>query len=299
MFSICPKDPTKLTMIGQPQSTNGDFPVTLGVSMKNSLACVGNTGAKAGISCATICPSSGLGTFDALRPFDLNQTTPPSGPLQDIADVFFNDDENKLITTVKGNPNITPAFQGFMSIFPVTKSANGSVLGGPSTEVRSNPNGTAILFGTVQIPGTTNLLATDASFGAVVMAVNSKSNVGTVLHSLTIPNQTATCWVTISPKTKSAYITDIANNRLIEMDTTTGAMVGEPVVVDNGNVGMTDLVAGGNFIYALSAGEEGKTTSAVQVFDVSAGRGKARLVQNLDVSSLGVGVSAQGMQIIM
>ena len=299
MFSICPDDPTKLTLIGQPQSTNGDFPVTLGVSMKNSLACVGNTGAKAGISCATICPGTGLGTFDSLRPFDLNQTTPPSGPLQDIADVFFSDDESKLITTVKGDPTISPPFQGFMSIFPVMKSANASVLGGPSTEIRSMPNGTAILFGSVQIPGSTNLLVTDAAFGAAVLAINPKSNIGTVTHSLTIANQVATCWVTISPKTKSAYVTDVLMNRLVEMDTTTGAMLGAPLVVKNSNLGMTDLIAGGNFIYALSPGKAGNTTSTVQVFDVSAGKGKAQFVQNLDVSSMGVGVSAQGMQMIM
>ena len=298
MFSICPNDPTKLTMIGQPQSTNGDFPVSLGVSMKNSLACVGNSGAKAGISCASVCPSGGIGTFDALRPFDLQQTTPPTGPLRAVADVFFSDDESKLITTVKGDPTLTPPFPGFMSIFPVTKSANGTTMGDASTEARSMPNGTAVLFGSVPIPGTSNLLVTDASFGAAVMAVDSKS-AGSVTHSLKIDGQTATCWVTISPKTKSAFVTDVGVNRLVEMDVTTGAMIGAPVAGAANNFGMTDLIAGGNFVYALSPGKAGNQTSAVQVFDVSAGKGKARFVQSLDVSSMGVGVAAQGMQMIM
>ena len=59
---------------------------------------------------------------------------------------------------------------------------------------------------------------------------------------------------------------------------------------------MIDLEAKGNFIYALSPGNS-TTPAAVAVFDVSGGKGTAKLVQNFEVG-MGVGDSAQGMAIL-
>ena len=113
MFTIDKNDPTKLQMVGKAVSSGGDFPVTLAVSAKHSLVCAGNTGAKAGVSCATFCEATGLGAFDKLRPFELNQKTPPTGPLNTVSDAFFNEDETAVLTTVKGDPTVNNT--GFLS----------------------------------------------------------------------------------------------------------------------------------------------------------------------------------------
>lgn len=62
----------------------------------------------------------------------------------------------------------------------------------------------------------------------------------------------------------------MAVNHLVEVDTT-GALIKE-LNSTNGNPGLVDLVAKGNFIYALSPGNNA-TKEAVTVFDVSSGQG--------------------------
>ena len=64
----------------------------------------------------------------------------------------------------------------------------------------------------------------------------------------------------------------------------------------NGNPGMIDLEAAGNFIYALSPGNA-NVSAAVTVFDVSGGRGSATQIQNFN--PVGVGANAQGMVALM
>src|SRR5512142_2473180 len=98
MFAIDAKDPSKLTMVGKPAAIPGEFPNTVAASMKNSLACVATTGAKAGVSCASF-SSEGLGTMDGLRPFNLGQTTPPVGPTNTVSQVFFSNDGSTLFST--------------------------------------------------------------------------------------------------------------------------------------------------------------------------------------------------------
>ena len=283
MFTIDPANPTKLTMVGKPADTAGDFPVTMAVSTKHQLVCAANAGAKAGISCGKFSPSSGLGPMQPIAAFNLNQTTPPQGPLNGPADTFFNNDETALITTVKGDPTVNNT--GFLSVLPIVKGT----AKGPDT--RSSPAGTAVLFGTVPIPGTKSVLATDASFGAAVLKISPDTNQATIQAKLDIADQKATCWATVSSVTNSGFVTDVGVNHLVEMDLTTGALIKE-LNVTNGNPGMIDLEAGGNFIYALSPGAA-NISSAVAVFDVSGGWGSAKAIQNFNPT--GVNVNAQGM----
>lgn len=289
MFTIDAVDATKLTLLGQPVNTAGDFPVTLAVSTRHKLACVGNTGAKAGIACASFSAKTGLSAMDTLRPFSLNQVTPPTGPLNTVADTFFNGNQSVLFTTIKGDPTVNNT--GFLSAFSVTPRGKVS-----TQETRSSPAGTAVLFGTVGIPGTNNLLATDASFGAAIIGLSGGTapNKGTVLASAKIADQAATCWATVSHATKTGFVTDVAVNHLIEIDVTTGAIIKE-LALANGNPGMIDLEAAGKFIYALSPGSA-NATSKVAVFDVSGGKGNAKAIQNFGLK--GVGPRAQGMAVL-
>lgn len=286
MFSINSADPTKLTMVGKPVDTLGEFPVSVALSTKLKQACVANSGAKAGIACFSMSLSQGLKPLDTcLRPFDINQTTPPVGPTNTVSQTFFNADSTALITTVKGNPAVNNT--GFLSVFPVVNNAVST------QDTRSSPAGTAVLFGTALIPNSNNIFVTDASFGSATLALDA-NNVATVSASTKIADQAATCWAAISDVTNTAFVTDVAVNHLVEVDTTSGALIKE-LVLGNGNPGMIDLASAGNFIYALSPGNA-TTKSAVVVFDVSGGQGSAKQVQNF--SPTGVTDSAQGMTVV-
>lgn len=264
MFNIDPTDPTKLTMVGSPVDTLGEFPVSVTLSSVLKMACVANSGAEAGIACFSMDSTTGLKPLDTtLRVIDLGQTTPPVGPTNTVSHILFNEDSTALLTSVKGDP---PANRtGFLSVFPV---ANGAV---STQDTRSSPAGTAVLFGAALIPGSKKILVTDASFGSATFDI-SVNNTATISAKTKIGNQVATCWAAFSERTKTGFVTDVAVNRLIEVDTATGELVAT-INSANGNPGMIDLVAAGNFIYALSPGNNA-TKAAVAVFDVSGGRGR-------------------------
>ncbi|KAH7386163.1 hypothetical protein BKA64DRAFT_645742 [Cadophora sp. MPI-SDFR-AT-0126] len=286
MFSISSTDPTVLTMVGQPVDTLGEFPVSVGLSASLSQACVANSGAKAGIACFNMCPRNGLMPLDTtLRPFELNQTTPPIGPLNTVSQTFFNSDSTMLITTVKGDP--TKNNTGFLSVFPVV---NNTV---SQTETRSSPAGTAVLFGTALLPNSSDIFVTDASFGSATLSLSS-ANIASTVSSTKIADQKATCWAAFSALTGTAFVTDVAVNHLVEIDPSSGSIV-KNLVSTNGNPGLIDLVSAGRFVYALSPGNA-TVGAAVMVFDVSGGKGSAKEIQNFRLN--GVTASAMGMTFI-
>lgn len=235
--------------------------------------------------------------MDGLRPFNLGQTTPPVGPTNTVSQTFFSEDESMLFTTVKGDPATNKT--GFLSAIPIQQLGMLS-----NAEVRSVPQGTAVLFGSQTIPGTSNIFATDASFGAAILAVN---NMGAMSNSMVgaaatiaageIDGQVATCWVTISGRTGTAFVTDVAVNRIVEMTLQGADIVSILDLSANGDPGLIDLRAGGDFIYALSPGN-GTTAAAVTVVDVSGGPGTARMIQHFELEGL-AGQRAMGMAVLV
>ncbi|KIW45490.1 uncharacterized protein PV06_03877 [Exophiala oligosperma] len=293
MMSFDPRNPTSLTMVGQPVALPGQFPNTVAASSKNNLVCVGTTGMVNGVSCSSF-SAQGLGAMDGLRSFDLNQTTPPVGPTNAVSQLFFSPDESRLYATVKGNPAVGTT--GFFSVFPVQASAWGRAGTLAMQDTRSSPAGTAVLFGSENIEGTNNVFVTDASFGAAVVSVDQATNEASLVANQTIEGQKATCWATISKKTGSAFVADVGVNRLVEMSLTDASILSTTDLSADGDPGLIDLVAAGNFIYALSPGN-GTTPAAVSVVDVSGGQGSAKLVQHFSLESMGVGKNAQGMAV--
>lgn len=283
LFSIDAHDPTKLTMIGQPVDTMGEFPMSATISTKLNMACVANSGAKAGVACYKI-TAKGLVAEGGLRPFNINQTTPPAGPENTVSQTFFNEDSTALLTTVKGDP--TKNNTGFISSFPVD---NGCV---SMNGTQVSPQGTALLFGSSALPGTSNIFVTDASFGSATISNPSDASAA-VNASTKIDNQKATCWVAVSNVTGTAFITDVGRNTLNEVDVNTGDLV-KGLNGTNGNLGMIDLASRGNFIYALAPGNSSAGVKpTVAVFDVSGGKGTAKEVQNFAIP--GASDSVQGM----
>ena len=297
MLSISNADPTSLQMVGQPVAVPGEFPNTVSASVANHLACVGTTGAQAGISCSSF-SRQGLSEMDSLRPFDLGQSTPPAGPLNTVSQTFFSDDGSMLFTTVKGDPPNNKT--GFLSVFPVESSGHGRKRGKPQLSTQgttSSPDGTAVLFGSAIIPGTSNIFATDASFGAAVLSVDG-SGTASVAGKGVIDGQKATCWTAISPASGTAFVSDVAAPRLIEMSVSDASIISEIDLSAGGDPGFIDLAAAGGFVYALSPGN-GTTEAAVTVLDVSGGPGTAKMVQRLGLGGMGVGSTAQGLTVLM
>lgn len=296
MLSISPSDPTRLTLIGDPITIPGQFPNTVAASSKNGLVCVGTTGALAGISCGAF-DETGIKGMDNLRSFDLNQTTPPVGPTNTVSQVFFSEDENTLFCTVKGDPATNKP--GFIAAFRVEAPCeqNGSVASLTTEGIQSSPNGTAVLFGSLPIPGTSSIFATDASFGAAILSVDEDSE-SSLVASQAIEGQAATCWVTISRRRNTAFVTDVAVPRLVEMSLEDAGIVSVLDLSDTGVGGLIDLRVGGGFVYALAPGN-GSSEAQVIVVDVKRRRGEARLKQCFGLGQLGVGARSQGMAVLM
>ncbi|KAL2880222.1 hypothetical protein SGCOL_004271 [Colletotrichum sp. CLE4] len=225
--------------------------------------------------------------MDSLRPVELSQTTPPAGPTNTISQVFFSNDQGTLFTTVKGDPSQNKT--GFLGAYRVSKK--GSV---QQYRVQSSPNGTAVLFGSSTIPKSNNLFVTDASFGGAILYVDPKSDAAFVKGMGVVGGQKATCWVAVSSATGSAFVTDVGTNRLIEMSLNDASIKSILDLSSNGDPGLTDLKAAGQFVYALSPGN-GTTQSAVTVVDAIA----KKQLQHFVLGQLGVGRNAQGMAVML
>ncbi|EPE04876.1 3-carboxymuconate cyclase [Ophiostoma piceae UAMH 11346] len=305
MLAIDAQDPAKLSLVGEPVVFPGQFPNTVAASPKNNMVCVGMTGAESGVSCATYSLTQGIqaNTVDALRPLALTpaQTTPPVGPVNTVSQVFFSEDQRTLYATVKGDGNSTT---GFLASYPVmsAKSACGaSARSVAAAGTTSSPNGTAVLFGAapIKVAGRAKksadmLFVTDASFGAAVLSVDKKTGVASTVGRGVVSGQKATCWAVISPATNTAFVTDVASDRLVEMSLTDASIIGAgPIELSNGDPGLIDLRAAGQFLYALSPGN-GTGEAAVTVVDAV----KRQQVQHASLASLGLAASAQGMAIL-
>ncbi|KAL4882965.1 hypothetical protein BJY04DRAFT_216684 [Aspergillus karnatakaensis] len=296
-------DPTSLTLFNDPVSVPGSFPNTVAASPKHSLVCVGTTGTKAGISCAPFNDHGLIAPFDALRPYNLNQTTPPVGPPNTVSQAFFSDDESRLYVTVKGIPNTDN--NGFLSVFPVLNGGEGCRANKTDPEssgkarlgrhdTRSSFASAPLLFGAAVIPSNQHsesdrVLVTDPTLGAVILDVNPDTNVATLTTPINITNQQATCWAAYSSQRNSVFVTDVLVNNLVELDAKNGTVIAN-TLLPNSNPGYIDLAVAGRFVYALSPGN-GTTEAAVVVFDPVDGK----QVQEVGIGAYGGDRNAVGV----
>lgn len=297
MFAIPPKDPLHLKPVGSPVSVPGEFPNTVAASAKNSLVCVGMSGAVAGISCGPFSAQTGLGRMDSLRSVPLGQTTPPVGPTNTISHAFFSEDESTLLTMVKGDPATNKT--GFVSVLPIKQKR--SCRGGPAVfsaaqkDMRSTPKGTAVLFGSQIIPGTSKVFASDASFGAAILDINLTTGRATTLSSQKIQGQSATCWSAFAPATGTVFVTDVGVPRIVEMSAKDASIVSVTHLADTGASGFIDLKASGEFLYALAPGN-GTVEPMIIVMDLSGGPATAKPIQTFSLKGM-ASANAQGIAI--
>ncbi|KAI9144598.1 hypothetical protein BKA69DRAFT_1122426 [Paraphysoderma sedebokerense] len=265
MFNIDPNDPTKLTLVGNPVSTMGEFPVSVAYSDGLKIACVLNGGAADGVACYSVDAQKGLQSIDReARKLNIGQSTPPKGPTGTASHIFFNPEASRVFVTIKGDP--MSGKEGFLGSFEVDRATKTV----KTDLVRSSPNGTAVLFGSLFVDDST-LVATDAAFGAATLQVSNNGQAA--VKSLTrVDGQKATCWVAVSRERKTAFVTDIGKNRILEVDpfSADGAIVQTLDLNQGGIGGLIDISVGGDFLYSFAP----KETSIV-VADISGGRGKA------------------------
>ena len=285
MLEISYANPLALTLVSQ-QGVSGEFPNTVAASAKNGLVCAGSTGSVAGVSCSSY-SASGMSPMDALRPYDIGQSTPPKGPLNSVSQCLFNEDESMLLTMVKGDGM---NYTGFMSAFQVESS------GVSYEDVRSSPAGSAVLFGTAIIPGTSKLFTTDAAFGALILDVDAEG-VATTLAKTVIPDQKASCWAVIAPESNTAFVTDPVLNRVVVLSTDNAAILDIFELPADGDTGYIDIAIAWPWLYALSPGN-GTQEAAIEVIDISGGPGGLKVVQRFGMGAMGVTGNAQGMAIL-
>ncbi|KAL3461937.1 hypothetical protein BJX64DRAFT_260006 [Aspergillus heterothallicus] len=289
-LKVSPHNPSKLTLVGAPIKIPGEFPNTVAATSKGKLVCVGTTGVISGVSCTTY-SADGLGELDAIRPFNLGQTTPATGPRNTLSHVLFSTDGSALYATVKGDG--TTENPGFFSVFPVKYGCKLESAAYVSREdIRSSPAGTGLLFGAVIVPSSGLVFVTDPGFGVSIVEVNSETHTATSRQNVEIPGQSATCWAAYSPKSSSVFVTDVLVNRLVEVDAQTGEIL-LTANLPNDDPGLVDLWVVGQHVYALSPGN-GTTDAAITVFDYA----KEKQVQRMSLAELGAGPSAMGMAYI-
>ncbi|SJM88870.1 uncharacterized protein ZBIST_5070 [Zygosaccharomyces bailii] len=294
LFNIDEENPTNITLLGSPVQVPGDFPVSVAVSSLNGLVCVLTSGMKSGVSCAPYAPYVGIGKMDFLRTFDLGQSNPPVGPLNTGSQVLFSADESELLVTVKGDPSLNKT--GYVATFTVS----GPLLSGKSrvsaSAVHSSPNGTVAMFGFQQIPGSHNYFVADAGFGAAIISIDEETEAADILHKQVISDQQATCWVSISSASGSAFVSDPLVNHIVEMSLTDASIISVINTTSfNDASRFIDLAAAGNNVYALSPGAEEGTGAQVAVLSVVDSLNKS-ISQMLSVGSW-AGSSSQGLAV--
>jgi hypothetical protein len=179
--------------------------------------------------------------------------------------VFFDDYIDALYVTVKGVPMTTN--HGFIASYGVQ---NGKV---SSTGKIFSPSVLALPFGAALVPFTGgNVVVSDPSIGSALINLTPNSHQGSVVAVQNITGQSATCWATYSPTTRTVFLADGGLNRFVEVDGRSGARL-RTFNSTNGNPGNLDMVAKGKFLFALSPG-----AGAIAVIDISGQ--KIRDVQN-------------------
>jgi len=202
LFSIDAEDPTKLTHVGKPVNSGGEFPNSVVINSKGTTVCVLNGGAVNGVNCFTVHPVLGLVPKPNTQRFlNVTQTTPPTGPLGSLSTIVFSPDEKKLLVAVKGLDATTNGFVAAWSI-----ASDGSL---SKDHVKSFPDDAGrVPFTLVNIPGTNAYVSADPTVGFITWDFGNSTSLSATGVSTTVPNQILACWTAYSSKSGNFYIID-------------------------------------------------------------------------------------------
>lgn len=278
LFSIS-EDPLKPHLISSPVSSGGEFPNTVAYSPTLKLACVANTGAKAGVQCYSVSPS-GLKPSGEFKPITagLNQTSPPLGPPNTVSDIVFNPSSTALFVTVKGDG----MGAGYIYAYPIQHHGGKASV---SAEARvSRPAELALEF-SLTFLSDRRAFVTDPSLGGAFLDISCDHAVK-VSKVANITGQAASCWSQYSKERDSVYVFDggVADITVYGAE----SMELKPKISSAAAaMGKFDSVVAGDFLYTLDAADSitvyslaGDEPATVQTLDLTA-FGKRQLFQGL------------------
>ena len=227
LFTIDPRKPTNITPLGDPISSEGQFPQSVAFNSDGSRLCVLNGGAVNGVkyvlivcqcatvrvrvltthkrSCFSVDTKHGLVPLpNTVRHLNFNQTTPPNGPAGTFSQLIFSADETKLIASYKGANG-----PGFLLTWEVQPGSG--ALSPDYTKV--TVDGAMLPFSLTHIPGENAFLLTDPGRGFEVVDLSGKQRGSAV----SVSGNGATCWGTRSAKTGNYYAVDVGANAIREV----------------------------------------------------------------------------------
>ncbi|KAF8885089.1 hypothetical protein CPB84DRAFT_1837963 [Gymnopilus junonius] len=212
LFHIDAEDPTKLTPFGKPANSGGEFPIAVTINSEGTTVCVLNGGAVNGVNCFSVNPILGLVPKpNTLRFLNVNQTTPPTGPLGSLSTIVFSHDESKLLTLVKGGKDVTPnAFLAAWAFGPDGSLSKNAVKSFTADDGR-------VPFTLVNIPGSNAYVAGDPTVGFEIFDFGNSTSLSATGISTPIPNQILACWVSYNPISGNFYIIDPVLSTITEV----------------------------------------------------------------------------------
>ncbi|KAL1944976.1 hypothetical protein VTO73DRAFT_2596 [Trametes versicolor] len=288
LFSIDPNAPTNINRIGEPVSSEGEFPMSLAFTSDGSRLCVLNGGTVNGVNCFTVDKKAGLKALpNTLRSLGLNQTTPASGPAGSASHLVFSEDGKQLMASVKGVPP-TP---GMIAVWDVADDGSLSA----DFKPLAPPTGGLLPFSMTLIPGKNAVLTTDPGVGFDVVDLSD----GNSSSAVTIDGQNATCWSSFSTKTGNFYLTDIGTAIVTEVnvDDNLKASIVKQYPQTAGAATIDNDIAtvnGKDFMFVLAPGAK-----TVEVLSLDS-PGNAQHVQTLDLAgptkAAGVTINTDNLQ---
>lgn len=291
LFSIA-EDPLAPRLVSPPVPSGGEFPNSVAYSPALALACVANTGARAGVQCYSV-GASGLEPSGAFRPIAegglLHQTSPPVGPPNTVSDVVFNPSGTALFVTVKGD-GTNP---GYIYAYPVVDHPKSKSKGEGKAEVASvaaearvsRPAELGLDFSLTFLASDRRAFVTDPGFGGAFLDISCDHAV-TVARVANITGQAASCWSQYSARHDSVYVFDagvpdiaVYGAESTELRATVDGAAAE--------VGKFDSVVAGDFLYTLDG------AASITVYSLAGGEPVA--VQTLDLTEFGNRQFFQGL----
>ncbi|KAI0654477.1 hypothetical protein C8Q70DRAFT_925645 [Cubamyces menziesii] len=288
LFSIDPNTPTNIQPLGDPISSEGEFPMSLAFNSDGSRLCVLNGGTVNGVICYNVDKKTGLSAMsNTLRSLGLNQTTPATGPPGTASHLVFSEDGKQLLASVKG----VPPNPGMIAVWDVADDGSLSA----DFQAVAPPSGGLLPFSMTVVPGKNAVLSTDPGIGFDVFDLSG----GNSSSAVAIDGQSATCWSSFSTKTGNFYLTDIGTSIVTEVniDDNLKASIVKQYPQTNGSSTIDNDIAtvnGKDFMYVLAPG-----TQSVEVLSLDA-PGNAQHVQSLQISgpakASGVTISTNNLQ---
>ncbi|KAI0730919.1 hypothetical protein C8Q76DRAFT_613520 [Earliella scabrosa] len=287
LFAIDPRKPTNIRPIGDPISSEGQFPVSLAFNGDGSRLCVLNGGAVNGVNCYNVDDKRGLVQIpNTLRYLGFNQTTPANGPPGSVSHIAFTEDNSKLVVSYKGMNG-----PGYLAVWDVQQ--DGSLSAQHSQKALAS--GGMVAFSLTHIPGENAFLLTDPGVGFDIVDFSAKNR----QSSVAIDGQAATCWSTRSAKTGNYYTIDVGGNAIREVHVDgnlKGNVVATYMLPANTSPldSETATIHDRDYLYVLGA-----NATSVEVFSLD-GPAKARKISSLDIQgparAAGVAINGRNLQ---